>query len=122
MKNISLGFVFTLFLLPQISFGATTTPVSPQQAACTQKLDAQAVAFFQSQVQARAAFIKANQALIAKQDQLGKWKMNGSHGVQPPALTSSDEDIISAFTAQQQAAKVAFFKQQAVDMQNCLAG
>jgi hypothetical protein len=119
MKNISLGIIFTLFLLPQISFGAT---VSPQQAACTQKLDAQAVAFFQQQGAERSAFIQANKALIAKQDAIGKWKMAGGPGAPPPALTSTDQNTMSAFTAQQQAEKTAFFRQQAIDMQACLGG
>ncbi len=119
MKNISLGIIFTLFLMPQISFGAT---VSPQQAACTKTMDAQAVAFFQQQGQQRSDFIQANKVLIAKQDAIGKWKMAGEIGPQPPALTSAEENIISTFTQQQQSAKVAFIKQQATDMQNCLGG
>jgi hypothetical protein len=119
MKNINFGFIFTLFLLPTISFGAT---VSPQQAACTKKLDAQAVAFFQQQGQERSNFIQANKALIAKQDAIGKWKMAGGPGAPPPALTSTDLNTMAVFTAQQQTEKTAFFRQQAVDMQTCLGG
>lgn len=119
MKNISLGFIVAMFLLPQISFGATVTP---QQAACTKKLDAQAVAFFQQQGAERGAFITANKALIAAQDAIGKWKMSGEVGPQPPALTPADLNTMSAFTAQQQSEKVAFLKQQAIDMQTCLGG
>jgi hypothetical protein len=123
MKNISLGLIFTLALLPQISFGATvTTPVNPQQAACTKQLDAQAVIFFQQQGAERGAFIKANQALIAAQDQLGKWKMAGGQGTPPPGLTAAQQNTLSAFTAQEQAEKTAFFKQQAIAMQACLGG
>jgi hypothetical protein len=73
-------------------------------------------------VHPKGAFIKANQSLIAAQDALGKWKMAGSHGVPPPSLTLAQENTISAFTAQEQSEKVAFIKQQAVDMQNCLGG
>jgi hypothetical protein len=119
MKKISIGFIFTLFLLPQFSFGDT---VSPLQAACTKKLDAQAVAFFQQQGQERSNFIQANKALIAKQDAIGKWKMAGGPGAPPPALTSTDLNTMAAFTAQQQAEKTAFFRQQAIDMQACLGG
>lgn len=119
MKNISLGFIFTLFLLPQISFGAT---VSPQQAACTQKMDAQSVTFFQQQGAERSAFIQANKSLIAAQDAIGKWKMSGEVGPQPPALTPTQLNTMSAFTAQEQSEKTTFIKQQAVAMQACLGG
>jgi len=119
MKNISLGLAVTFFLLPQISFGAN---VSPQQAACTKTMDAQAVAFFQQQGQERSTFIQANKSIIAAQDAIGKWKMSGEVGPQPPALTPTQLNTISAFTAQEQSEKTAFFKQQAIDMQNCLGG
>jgi len=107
MKNILPGLIFMLVFLPQASFAADP------------KYDAQSIAFFQQQADERAAFIKANPVLIAKQDSQGRWLMaqkdaqSAGHTFSepsPPALTSDEQNTFDAFVAKQQSDKVVFFQ------------
>jgi len=120
MKNICSGLILgagmtMLVLLPQVSFG-----VNAVSTACNQQQDAKSVAFFQQQAQERAAFIKANQNIIAKQDLIGKWLMaqkdaqSGKSGntfsePSPPPLSSEVASVVAAFMQKQQSDKQAFF-------------
>src|ERR1700688_4120922 len=76
MKNILLGSIFILLVLPQLSFGANSssavinppTIVNPRVTSCDQQLGVESNAFFQSQAQERGAFMKANPNVIASHD------------------------------------------------------
>jgi len=138
MKNILLGPVFMLLFLPQVSFGANQTTVVPNPAplvdpalaAFNQKQDAESVAFFNQQGQERGAFIQANQAIIAKQDQIGKWKLTHSSGQghqglsagSSPSwqLTPQEQSTLAAFVAKQQSDKMAFFAKLTKERQDFL--
>jgi len=130
MKNICPRLIFMLVLLPQVSFGADqASVVDPRVAACNKIEDVESNAFFAQQVQERAAWIKAHQALIAKQDLIGTWGMAQNDAQRtgstfsdpiPPPLTSEEQSIFDAFKEKQQSDKEAFFSKFYPERDHCL--
>src|ERR1700688_1460121 len=96
MKNICLGLIFMLVLLPQVSFGAN----DPLTTACNKTEDAESNAFFSQLGQERGTFINANKELIAKQDRRGKWLMShfSTEPGTPPNPTAEEKAVFSPFT------------------------
>ena len=126
MKNLILGSVLIFVFLPQISFGATQ-PTSLTLTAFNDQQNSEAAAFFGQQAADRAAFIKTNAAIVAKQELRFKRLKELRDAQRTGASTATikappDEDaIFAAFVAKQQAEKLAFLSKLAQEKQNFLS-
>ena len=134
MKNIFLGSIFMLVILPQMSFGADSTPVvvpptpiiDPRVQACEQKMSEESNAFFMGQASERGTFLGANPTIIAKHDlrfkELQAIRVAQLKGESTVGLPVPDEEdpIFSDFFAKQLGDKQVFLGKLAQDKQDCL--
>ena len=149
MKNVYLGLIFMLVLLPQVSFGQTTptTPTTPTtttqtntvtnslETTCLNKYQADGITFFTKQGAERSDWIKAHQDVLAKQDEVvHRWgehrrkaiedaKKSGDWTKVPPGVLPAFTDSGAAsFVAKQQSDKMAFMAGLEAARKKCLSG
>lgn len=113
MRNILLLSIFIAGLLPQVSFGA-----DQQLAACDQKVNAPAKAFFQKQSQDWDAFVKSNPALSPIQNRQSRATLLSKTQLQARAAA---QQTFAVFGKKQADDRVAFIQKMRQERLDCIS-